>query len=225
LRMMLEMKHRIEKNKRILSASCPLIKSNHSTSPPSLSVQGRGIDIAGRLHDGVHLDDENSAEDSTEDVPNDKNGSVDSSSCTPKKTNDGESSSYIFRSTLDCIKQELSALTEVRSRISLQSNSPQCNVSPPTTSVSPPQSQMNVIPIGVDKYLSGGFIKWCKRIEWIVDESELVAKMVQNSANCSFGSILLTGAPCTGKSCLSAVIAKGISKKGIRLLSGDDIIG
>ncbi|KHN88648.1 Vesicle-fusing ATPase [Toxocara canis] len=84
--------------------------------------------------------------------------------------------------------------------------------------------QVNVIPIGVDKYLTGGFVCWSQKIAAIVEESELVAKMVAHSQHRSFASILFLGAANTGKSCLAAIATKSIETAMVRLCSGDDVI-
>ncbi|VDM41688.1 unnamed protein product [Toxocara canis] len=89
--------------------------------------------------------------------------------------------------------------------------------------------QVNVIPIGVDKYLTGGFVCWSQKIAAIVEESELVAKMVAHSQHRSFASILflgirVLGAANTGKSCLAAIATKSIETAMVRLCSGDDVI-
>uniref|UniRef100_A0A915AW64 Vesicle-fusing ATPase n=1 Tax=Parascaris univalens TaxID=6257 RepID=A0A915AW64_PARUN len=97
---------------------------------------------------------------------------------------------------------------------------------PTVAAVRPKRStaQINVIPIGVDKYLMGGFVCWSQKIALIVEDSELVARMVCNSDRKQFASILFTGAPNTGKSCLAAIATKCVESTMVRVCSGDDMI-
>ncbi|VDM28638.1 unnamed protein product, partial [Toxocara canis] len=77
----------------------------------------------------------------------------------------------------------------------------------------------------LEKFLVGGFITWSSQVSQILEQGALHVKQTKSPDTRGFVSVLLAGAPNTGKSCLAAMIAKNSDFPFMKVISADDMVG
>uniref|UniRef100_A0A915AY58 Vesicle-fusing ATPase n=1 Tax=Parascaris univalens TaxID=6257 RepID=A0A915AY58_PARUN len=77
----------------------------------------------------------------------------------------------------------------------------------------------------LEKFLIGGFITWSSQVSQILEQGALHVKQTKSPDTRGFVSVLLAGAPNTGKSCLAAMIAKNSEFPFVKVISADDMVG